>query len=81
MDRSVGLRRVGSKSLKTSTGHSNSPAKTSSQSGYKGHNAVCQRETPTWQKPITNFFNKADTGNIESKNDDGNEEEKRIVNN
>lgn len=64
MDRSLAVRRVGSKGFKGSSGSKNSsPARGGNQSGsnnYKGQNAVCQRETPVWQKPITKFFNKVD---------------------
>lgn len=44
----------------------------SGSSGYKGLNPLVHRETPSWQKPITGFFNKNDDDNNDvlcSKND------------
>ncbi|KAG6461587.1 PCNA-associated factor [Manduca sexta] len=40
-----------------------------SSRSYSGGNSVCPRETPKWQKPITNFFICKDNGSKDSDND------------
>ncbi|XP_028171551.1 PCNA-associated factor-like [Ostrinia furnacalis] len=57
--------------LASSSGGSGSGDK-ASRSGSGGGNSVCHRETPKWQKPITNFFICKD--NSRTKNDSDTEE-------
>lgn len=40
----------------------NSKASSSKKNSSIGGNPVCPRETPEWQKPITNFFQRKDHG-------------------
>ncbi|KAF5291342.1 hypothetical protein FQA39_LY03493 [Lamprigera yunnana] len=40
----------------TDTAIARSPTGSSSERGYTSYNSVYPRETPTWQKPITLFF-------------------------
>ncbi|XP_026760449.1 PCNA-associated factor-like [Galleria mellonella] len=56
----------------TNSGGSTGSSERSSRS-YSGGNPVCPRETPKWQKPITNFFITKDTNGkvTEQEEDDG----------
>lgn len=53
-----------------SSARNRSPSNSSTDRAYSSYNTVCQRETPTWQKPITSFFQ-----NVEKTRNDTLEEE------
>lgn len=64
MNRPAAARRIGSKNLKKSGESRRSFSNNESKSGnssFRSVNTVCQRDAPSWQKPISNFFVKAKT--------------------